>query len=229
MTDYDDYLNSPAWKTLKESKLRKQPICECCDSSYAETVHHLSYKRLWHENPNDVVSICHICHDQCHFEKNIKIPLIEWILRDRFKDVKNKYQEDVMQKLREKRKRERMIQAVWADLKTFKIVWKSIFMEYAKDSKHIYKRDIEKWGWEIISQADMNTFEFKWWRFQDQNYIYFWKGDSKKKLSIFRKFMTTIIFLLIGLVIFAIWLIFPPLMIAAIMMPYAIYQIWTDQ
>ena len=42
--NYKEYLESFAWKAIKQVKLQEQPNCECCGEP-ATTVHHLSYER----------------------------------------------------------------------------------------------------------------------------------------------------------------------------------------
>ncbi len=89
-TNYQEHLESYAWKALKKMKLEEQSECECCWAP-ATSVHHLSYKRLWREKPDDIVSICERCHDECHHVWWYQIKNDEEILRRRFEEVKNIY------------------------------------------------------------------------------------------------------------------------------------------
>ena len=58
-------MESYAWKALRKTKLDEQPNCEICWVP-ANTVHHLSYERLWKEHESDLASVCYKCHDNCH-------------------------------------------------------------------------------------------------------------------------------------------------------------------
>lgn len=84
---YQEYLQTDIWRTLSEFKLREFPNCQACRQP-ATVVHHLSYKRIWAERANDIVSVCYECHEKCHFDYwwN-KISLDEKSLRERFYDI----------------------------------------------------------------------------------------------------------------------------------------------
>ncbi len=84
--NYQEYLNSYAWKAIKKTKLEENPYCEICwDKSV--TVHHLSYKRLWKENESDLASLCKDCHNECHFVEWYQIKNDEKELRRRFEEL----------------------------------------------------------------------------------------------------------------------------------------------
>ena len=84
--NYNEYLNSFAWKAIKQVKLEQAPNCEVCWLK-ANSVHHLSYERLWKEQVNDIVSICYDCHRQCHYINWFQIKNSEKVLRARFKEL----------------------------------------------------------------------------------------------------------------------------------------------
>lgn len=91
--NYQEYLESYAWKALKKTKLEEQSDCECCWAP-ATSVHHLSYDRLWREKSEDIVSICERCHDECHHVGGYQIKNDEEILRRRFDEVKGVFWEN---------------------------------------------------------------------------------------------------------------------------------------
>jgi len=90
---YNEYLESYAWKALKEKKISDDFNCSCCWKP-ASVVHHLTYERLWRELENDIVSLCEICHNECHFIDDEKILNEENILRKRYEDVKSRNQKN---------------------------------------------------------------------------------------------------------------------------------------
>lgn len=62
---YAEYLRSPAWRCKRDAiLLRAAHICEVgnCNGP-AEEVHHLTYERLYREEPSDLIAICRQCHD----------------------------------------------------------------------------------------------------------------------------------------------------------------------
>ena len=75
--DYYNYINSYAWQAMRRrfwsSKLPKH--CYCCGKSdIALELHHKTYKRLGHENLNDLILVCRNCHGNIHklYEMRIK-------------------------------------------------------------------------------------------------------------------------------------------------------------
>lgn len=61
-SNYEAYINSPEWKTLRLKILERDNfICQICGSA-AEEVHHLTYKHLGHEFYFELISLCEKCH-----------------------------------------------------------------------------------------------------------------------------------------------------------------------
>jgi len=82
---YDNYLITEKWIDKKNRKLKENPYCQLCWEK-ANTVHHLSYDRLWEELDSDFVSICNTCHHKCHY--------INWYqIKNTEKDLKTRYNE----------------------------------------------------------------------------------------------------------------------------------------
>jgi len=67
---YHVYLQSDAWKALQARILgRCNGVCEKCGQRPAKDLHHLSYIRLGHERPEDVVYLCGFCHLLAHGQR----------------------------------------------------------------------------------------------------------------------------------------------------------------
>lgn len=63
---YTEYLDSNEWKEKRAKILnRDKNTCQACGAA-ANVVHHLTYKRLFHEFDHDLVSLCSNCHDIIH-------------------------------------------------------------------------------------------------------------------------------------------------------------------
>ena len=61
--EYYEYIRSTAWKRLRNTVLvRDRNICQVCFSRLATQVHHKTYKRIFHEKPEDLISVCTRCH-----------------------------------------------------------------------------------------------------------------------------------------------------------------------
>jgi hypothetical protein len=81
-TSYADYLKSEDWKRRRQRALYlaqnrcQSPLCkqgylramtdEELPDSYRLEVHHLTYERLGHERPDDLIVLCRMCHCEQH-------------------------------------------------------------------------------------------------------------------------------------------------------------------
>lgn len=64
---YGAYLKSPEWRALRGQVLeRAASRCEDCGEAVATQVHHLSYRRVGDEQPDDLRALCNRCHDRRH-------------------------------------------------------------------------------------------------------------------------------------------------------------------
>ena len=64
---YTSYLHSPAWQQRRRAILQRDHyVCQQCHRARAVQVHHLTYKRVGHEHPSDLVSLCYRCHQARH-------------------------------------------------------------------------------------------------------------------------------------------------------------------
>lgn len=63
---YSQYLQSPAWKNLRQRVLRRdRKTCQHCGDP-ATVVHHKTYKRAGRELLSDLISLCDLCHEVEH-------------------------------------------------------------------------------------------------------------------------------------------------------------------
>ena len=61
------YLKSIEWKKLRHSVLvRDNYTCQICNSSANLHVHHMSYRNLFHEPLDDLITLCNTCHTNIH-------------------------------------------------------------------------------------------------------------------------------------------------------------------
>lgn len=64
---YAAYLCSREWSALKEQvRSRSSGICERCTVNYMDHVHHLTYKRKYAEQLDDLQACCKQCHEFIH-------------------------------------------------------------------------------------------------------------------------------------------------------------------
>lgn len=63
---YAAYLRTSEWSTTRKLAIeRAGGQCERCPNP-AREVHHVSYLRLGHEDPADLIALCTECHDRQH-------------------------------------------------------------------------------------------------------------------------------------------------------------------
>lgn len=77
--NYEEYLRSPAWKTIRAEVIARDGSCVLCDSTDELQVHHRTYARLGHEEPTDLATLCLRCHRVYHAAADVrKMPISEW-------------------------------------------------------------------------------------------------------------------------------------------------------
>ena len=64
-SSYKAYLQSPQWRVFRD-KVRAKACYSCGTRDVPLQVHHVSYKRLGNEKPDDVVTLCNSCHEAIH-------------------------------------------------------------------------------------------------------------------------------------------------------------------
>lgn len=70
--NYNEYLKSNWWRTVREQRLRLDLyLCALCKSKYKLHVHHITYERIGEENVfTDLITLCEKCHNAEHKRKN---------------------------------------------------------------------------------------------------------------------------------------------------------------
>ena len=64
---YGRYLETDEWRNKRRRVLdRDGGMCQACLIRTAEQVHHLTYKRVFHEPLFDLISVCRVCHYALH-------------------------------------------------------------------------------------------------------------------------------------------------------------------
>ena len=65
---YHAYLDSPQWKSKRGKILeRDNYTCRHCGATNtALHVHHITYERIYHEHPEDLITLCKTCHEKEH-------------------------------------------------------------------------------------------------------------------------------------------------------------------
>jgi len=67
---YAEYIASSAWGARREQRLEKDARrCQGCGSEDGLHVHHRTYARLGNELPEDIITVCEICHGFIHREQ----------------------------------------------------------------------------------------------------------------------------------------------------------------
>jgi hypothetical protein len=66
--EYQAYLRTPHWQETRKCILERDGYqCRDCGASQVQLdVHHLTYERLGHEEDEDLVTLCHACHEARH-------------------------------------------------------------------------------------------------------------------------------------------------------------------
>jgi hypothetical protein len=70
---YGHYLQSEQWKNF--SRWTKKGRCQCCGTKTRLQLHHKTYANICRELPDDVVTLCDICHEQTHELRKQGFPL----------------------------------------------------------------------------------------------------------------------------------------------------------
>lgn len=61
------YLISPEWEAKRKQALKAANYsCQLCKAETDLHVHHISYKNLFRENPEDLAALCSDCHTYIH-------------------------------------------------------------------------------------------------------------------------------------------------------------------
>lgn len=64
---YQLHLTSPEWMDFRAEIFKQRGFkCELCKSKKNLQLHHLTYKNLGNEQPEDVMILCEVCHSKAH-------------------------------------------------------------------------------------------------------------------------------------------------------------------
>lgn len=65
--EYEAYLKTEEWNSLRVKVFENcKGVCEVCENSPAEQVHHLTYERIGNEELDDLMGVCRPCHELIH-------------------------------------------------------------------------------------------------------------------------------------------------------------------
>lgn len=64
--DKQEYLHSEEWRKLRWSILTRDKFTCICGSKIGLEVHHITYDRWRHEQPEDLIILCRTCHQRRH-------------------------------------------------------------------------------------------------------------------------------------------------------------------
>jgi len=68
--EYEEYLDSPEWKKKRLATIKRDSnCCQQCGSRFPINeleVHHIHYKRLRKEQPEDLITLCEFHHELLH-------------------------------------------------------------------------------------------------------------------------------------------------------------------
>lgn len=103
--DYKRLINSGSkWKKIRDTKIKLNPLCECCGEKLAEEVHHILPLEDYSNDPetmeslaydiNNLQSLCRECHYKIHRELKRE----RFQNRDKRKEVIHQKTEDFMTK-----------------------------------------------------------------------------------------------------------------------------------
>ena len=69
---YSQYLITDHWASIrKKARARDGNRCRLCNSSERLNVHHRTYERLGCEQDDDVITLCHACHENFHDNREL--------------------------------------------------------------------------------------------------------------------------------------------------------------
>tara|TARA_R110002020_G_scaffold420639_2_gene629784 strand:+ start:215 stop:517 length:303 start_codon:yes stop_codon:yes gene_type:complete len=85
--EYKEYLKSKEWSEIRLEIIKTRKKCERCGSKKRLQVHHITYKNIFNEEPNDLELLCSGCHKAEH---GIKKPVKKKRVKPKKKRKKTK-------------------------------------------------------------------------------------------------------------------------------------------
>lgn len=75
--EYSRYIGSPKWTNIRNELSNEDTACEGCGSKSNLNLHHLTYKHLKNEVPEELMWLCDECHKAVHwYQKHGKKSLL---------------------------------------------------------------------------------------------------------------------------------------------------------
>ena len=75
---YRRYLKSKKWAKIRMAMFRNYGFaCGLCGSKKQIQVHHRTYKNQYNEKPEDLIVLCHKCHEYLTFKENYRRSNVE--------------------------------------------------------------------------------------------------------------------------------------------------------
>ncbi len=87
--NYQEYLKSNHWDNVRNAmrNLKKTHKCELCGNvNEVLEVHHISYEHIGNERQDDLVVLCHSCHDRVH-SSGLKLKIVQDKVRKNYYDT----------------------------------------------------------------------------------------------------------------------------------------------
>jgi hypothetical protein len=77
--DYDEYITSAEWREKRaEALARAGNMCQQCGANGSLEVHHLTYKNLGNERPEELLVLCRFCHALAHNNLSRASKMEQW-------------------------------------------------------------------------------------------------------------------------------------------------------
>ena len=89
---YYDYLQSYEWSEIRRELFENRgEECELCGYGHSLQIHHLTYARLFNEDPSDLQILCRNCHEKVHGKGPTEKQRAKWEKNKKyFKEKKRK-------------------------------------------------------------------------------------------------------------------------------------------
>lgn len=155
---YNLYLESDKWKQIRRKILERDGYkCRICGTNYNLRIHHLTYKRLYNENEEDLITVCESCHKAYHELDRMSELINE---QDRAEAAQ---QNDMWERsIRERREQERQKQDA-----VERLIWKR-FVEMYNSHDYTSGGKFDLCDWAVLNNVREKITKdidpaFRWW------------------------------------------------------------------
>ena len=84
---YSEYLKSEKWREVRQKVIERDGyVCSVCGSKEDLCVHHLTYRHIYDETMEDLVTVCTNCHRDIHEFKDMYFEAVEEYRKYIYKD-----------------------------------------------------------------------------------------------------------------------------------------------